>query len=133
MDDQAIHVLLVEDDDAHAMLVQKSFQGTNERGTIDRVCDGVEAVAYVQRQGEYQDRPRPNVILLDLELPRMHGHEVLRTLKADDDFRMIPVVVLSARDAEENEKRVLEGGAIAFFQKPADNDSLLATIRGAIG
>jgi CheY-like chemotaxis protein len=81
MHDQAIHLLLVEDEDAHAMIVERSFLGSGVRATIDRVHDGVEAVAYVRRQGEFQDRPRPGLILLDLKLPRMHGHEVLRTLR----------------------------------------------------
>jgi CheY-like chemotaxis protein len=74
MHDQAIHLLLVEDEDAHAMLVERSFSGSGDRVTMDRVHDGVEAVAYVRRQGAFQNRPRPGLILLDLELPRMHGH-----------------------------------------------------------
>ncbi|MEX2286315.1 MAG: response regulator [Planctomycetaceae bacterium] len=120
MDDQAVHVLLVEDEDAHAMIVEKSFRGSNERGTIDRVRDGVQALAYVQRQGEYQDRPRPNVILLDLKLPRMDGHEVLRTLKADGDLRMIPVVVLTTSDAEEDRRKAYSLHANSYLVKPTD-------------
>ena len=120
MHDQAVHLLLVEDDDAHAMLVERSVLGSGERVTMDRVHDGVEAVAYVRRQGEFQDRPRPDLILLDLKLPRMHGHEVLRTLKADDDLKMIPVVVLTTSDAEQDRHKAYSLHANGYLVKPTD-------------
>jgi len=120
MPDQAVHLLLVEDDDAHAMLVERSVLGSGERVTMDRVHDGVEAVAYVRRQGEFQNRPRPDLILLDLELTRMHGHEVLRTLKADDDLKLIPVVVLTTSDAEQDRRKAYGLHANGYLVKPTD-------------
>ena len=120
MDDQTMHVLLVEDEDAHAMIMEKSFRRADRPGTMDRVCDGVQAVAYVRRRGEYQQRPRPDVILLDLNLPRMGGHEVLRTLKADDDLKTIPVVVLTTSDAEEDRHRAYAFHANSYLVKPTD-------------
>ena len=120
MHDQAVHLLLVEDEDAHAMIVEKSLRGTNDRGTIDRVRDGAEALAYVRRQGEFQNCPRPDLILLDLKLPRMHGHEVLRTLKADDDLKMIPVVVLTTSDAEQDRRMAYGLHANGYLVKPTD-------------
>ena len=107
MNDPPLHVLLVEDDDAHAMMVEKGFRSADKNGTIDRVCDGLEAIAYVKRQGEYRMRPRPKVILLDLKLPRMDGHGVLRVLKADDELKSIPVVVLTTSDADKDARRLI--------------------------
>ena len=118
--DKAVHLLLVEDKDAHAMLVERSLLGGGGRTTMDRVHDGVEAVAYVRRLGEFQNRPRPELILLDLELPRMHGHEVLRTLKADDDLKMIPVVVLTTSDAEQDRRKAYDLHANSYLVKPTE-------------
>src|SRR5437867_13440165 len=120
MNDEAVHLLLVEDDDAHAMIVERSFLGIGGRATMDRVHDGVEAVGYVRRQGEFQIRPRLGLILLDLKLPRMHGHEVLRTLKADDDLKMIPVVVLTSSDAEQDRRKAYGLHANGYLVKPTD-------------
>ena len=120
MNNQAVRLLLVEDDDAHAMIVERCLLGSGDRVTMDRVHDGVEAVAYVRRQGAFQNRPRPGLILLDLELPRMHGHEVLRTLKADDDLKMIPVVVLTTSDAEQDRRKAYGLHANGYLVKPTD-------------
>ena len=120
MHDQAVHLLLVEDEDAHAMIVQRSVLGSGERVTMARVHDGVQAVAYVRRQGEFQNRPPLDLILLDLELPGMHGHEVLRTLKADDDLKMIPVVVLTTSDAEQDRRKAYGLHANSYLVKPTD-------------
>jgi chemotaxis family two-component system response regulator Rcp1 len=120
MHDHVVHLLLVEDDDAHAMFVERSFVGGGGRATMDRVHDGVEAVAYVRRLGEFQNRPRPDLILLDLNLPRMNGHEVLRTFKADDDLKMIPVVILTTSDAEQDRRQAYGLHANGYLVKPTD-------------
>lgn len=88
--------------------------------------DGMGAIAAARREN-------PDLVLLDIGLPAGDGYVVLERMRKNTALSTIPVVVLSARDAEENEKRALEEGAIAFLQKPADNESLLAAIRGAIG
>ncbi|MEX2308578.1 MAG: response regulator [Pirellulales bacterium] len=120
MHDEAIHLLLVEDEDAHAMLVERSLLGSGEPATMDRVHDGVEAVAYVRRQGEFQNRPRPDLILLDLKLPRMDGHQVLRTLKGDDRFKMIPVVILTTSESETDVCEAYRLHANSYLVKPVD-------------
>ena len=120
MDDPPLHVLLVEDDDVHAMMVEKGFRAADKNGTIDRVCDGLEAVAYVKRQGEYRKRPRPSMILLDLKLPRMDGHGVLRVLKADDELKSIPVVVLTTSDADKDVAETYRLHANSYLVKPAN-------------
>jgi len=88
--------------------------------------DGMGAIATARRES-------PDLVLLDIGLPAGNGYVVLDRLRKNTSLSGIPVVVLSARDAEENEKLALEEGAIAFFQKPADNESLIAAIRSAIG
>ena len=120
MHDQAVHLLLVEDEDAHAMIIERSVLGSGERATMARVHDGVQALDYVRRQGEFQNRPPLDLILLDLELPGMHGHEVLRTLKADDDLKMIPVVVLTTSDAEQDRRKAYGLHANSYLVKPTD-------------
>jgi CheY-like chemotaxis protein len=116
----AFHVLLIEDDDAHAMIVEKGFRSAAVRGTIERVRDGAEGVAYVKRDGAFADRPRPQLILLDLKLPRMDGHQVLQTLKADDDFRAIPVVVLTTSDTDTDAQRAYSLHANSYLVKPVN-------------
>ena len=90
------------------------------RGTIDRVRDGVEGVAYVKREGAYADRPRPQLILLDLKLPRMDGHQVLRILKGDDDFNTIPIVVLTTSDADNDAHQAYSLHANSYLVKPVN-------------
>jgi len=118
MDHQPLHILLVEDDDVHATIVQRGFRSTGNDGTIDRVADGVDAVAYVRRQGAYQDRPQPDMILLDLKLPRMDGHDVLRTLKNDAQWKWIPVVILTTSDAPKDVLEAYRCHANSYLIKP---------------
>lgn len=102
------------------MMVEKSFRAADKNSTIDRVCDGLRAIAYVKRQGEYRERRRPSVILLDLKLPRMDGHEVLRTLKADDELKSIPVVVLTTSDSDKDVCEAYRLHANSYLVKPAN-------------
>ena len=117
---KSLHILLIEDDDTHAMIVEKGFQTAGGLGTIDRVRDGVEGVAYVKREGAYADRPRPQLILLDLKLPRMDGHQVLRILKSDDHFKTIPIVVLTTSDADNDADQAYSLHANSFLVKPVN-------------
>jgi CheY-like chemotaxis protein len=129
MHDSPFHVLLVEDDDGHAMIVEKGFRWAGQPGTIDRVCDGVEAVAYVKRQGHYHDRPRPHLILLDLKLPRMDGHQVLQILKGDDHFKTMPIVVLTTSDADDDAHQAYSLHANSYLVKPVNFDEFRQLIR----
>ena len=129
MHDPPLHVLLVEDDDCHAMIIEKGFRSAERPATIDRVCDGVEAVAYVKRQGIYRDRPRPHLILLDLKLPRMDGHQVLRILKGDDHFKTMPIVVLTTSDADNDAHQAYSLHANSYLVKPTNFDEFCQLIR----
>jgi CheY-like chemotaxis protein len=115
-----IHFLLVEDDDDHAELMMRTLRKHRLRNTIDRVPDGMEAMAYLRRQASYADRPRPGIILLDLNMPRLSGHEVLRQVKEDTDLRTIPVVILTTSDAETDRVRCYTHHANSYLVKPVD-------------
>ncbi len=97
-----IDVLLVEDDPGDALMTQEAFEHHKIRNTLHVVKDGVEALEFLRREGRYADAPRPGLILLDLNLPRMDGREVLAAVKEDAELRSIPVVVLTTSEAEED-------------------------------
>lgn len=112
--------LLVEDNDAHAKLVMLQFRSMGDSLVIDRVDDGEDALAYLRREGGYAAKERPDVILLDLKLPKLNGHEVLRQLKADEDLRGIPVVVLTTSQAERDMAEAYREHANSYLVKPFD-------------
>ena len=120
MSPRLLHFLLVEDDDDHAEIVTRTFRQNHIGNTIDRVADGVQALQYVRRQGAYAGRPRPDVILLDLNLPKVDGHEVLDAIKSDPDLKCIPVVVLTTSDAETDRAKAYEHHANSYVVKPVD-------------
>ena len=124
-----IDVLLVEDDPGDALMTQEAFEHHKIRNTLHVVKDGVEALAFLRREGEYADAPRPGLILLDLNLPRKDGREVLAEVKADADLRHIPVVVLTTSDAEEDILRSYSLHANAYVTKPVDFDRFIEVVR----
>jgi CheY-like chemotaxis protein len=113
-------VLLVEDDPGDVLLTRDSFDDCHLGLNLHVVSDGEEALSFLQRAGEFAGVPRPALILLDLNLPRRGGLEVLSELKADDDLRAIPVVVLTTSQAEADIVRSYELHANAYVIKPID-------------
>ena len=99
------HFLLVEDDPSHAELVRLCLAASPPEVTVDHVSDGAAALAYLRRQGEYVDAPRPDLVLLDLKLPKLDGHEVLEQVKSDDALATIPIVVLTTSASESDRAR----------------------------
>lgn len=123
-----INVLLVEDDPGDVLMTREAFEEfLNNR--LDVVNDGVEAIAFLRRQEPYQDAPAPDLILLDLNLPRRDGREVLAEIKADPSLRHIPIVVLTTSAAEEDILRSYQLHANAYVTKPVDFDSFIKAIR----
>jgi CheY-like chemotaxis protein len=121
MSHKPVHFLLVEDDDDHAELVAialKAENGTSK--TVDRVSNGEEALAYLRKQGKYVSKPRPTVVLLDLKLPRVDGHDVLAAMKADPELRSIPVVVLTTSQSQEDKVKAYGNYANSYLAKPMD-------------
>jgi CheY-like chemotaxis protein len=117
-----IEILLVEDDPGDVMLIRESFADHKVGNVLSVVNDGVEAMAYLRREGEYADRARPDLIVLDLNLPRKNGNEVLAEIKSDPELTMIPVVVLTTSEAEEDIRRSYQLHANAYISKPVDFD-----------
>jgi len=122
-------VLLVEDDEADAHLIRLAFKKSRLRADLHHVVDGVDALAFLQRADDrFRDAPRPHLILLDLNMPRMDGHELLTRIKADEDLRAIPVVVLTTSDVEREVRTSYAAGAAGYIVKPAEIDELIASI-----
>lgn len=117
---QPIEILLVEDNPGDARLTLEAMRDAKVRNRIHVVEDGIEAMAFLRRQGRFGDAPRPDLILLDLNLPRMDGREVLSEVKSDPDLRRIPVVVLSTSQAEEDVIRAYDLHANCYVTKPMD-------------
>lgn len=121
-------VLLVEDNPGDVRLTQEAFREVG--GTIDLevVTDGVEGVAFLNREGQYAEKPKPDLILLDLNLPKWNGRQVLEKIKADDSLRLTPVVVLTTSTASADVLASYGLQANCFINKPVDFDSFFLII-----
>jgi CheY-like chemotaxis protein len=124
-----IDVLLVEDDPGDTLMIREAFAENKLRNRLSCVADGVEALAFLRREGDYAEAPRPDLVLLDLNLPRKDGREVLAEIKADGQLRTIPVVVLTTSEAEEDILRSYDLHANAYVTKPVDFDRFINVVR----
>lgn len=124
-----LDVLLVEDDPGDVLMVQEVFEDHGLGGHLDVVNDGAAALQFLRREGPYADARRPDVVLLDLNLPKLGGREVLEQVKADPSLGSIPVVVLTTSAAEEDVLRAYTAHANAYVTKPVDWDEFTAAIR----
>lgn len=122
MNDKLVHFLLVEDDDNHAHLIVRSLEGARVRNLVERVADGEQALKYLRREAPFNDKKRPDVVLLDLKLPRLDGHEVLKAIKEDPDIAAIPVVIMTTSEAETDLAKAYEHHANSYLVKPIDFD-----------
>ncbi|GAA3034976.1 response regulator [Actinokineospora globicatena] len=123
-----IDVLLVEDDEGDVIMVREAFEQRGPATRLHVVNDGIEAVAFLRRAEGYADAPRPDLILLDLNMPRMDGREVLAEVKADPALTAIPVVVLTTSAAQEDILSSYSLYANAYITKPADLDEFLDAV-----
>jgi CheY-like chemotaxis protein len=124
-----VDVLLVEDDDGDVLMTKEAFEHHKIRNNLHVVNDGEQALQFLRREGEYADAPKPGLILLDLNLPRRDGREVLAELKNDPELRLIPVVVLTTSEAEEDIVRSYALHANAYVSKPVDFVRFIEVIR----
>ncbi|HEV3045813.1 MAG TPA: response regulator [Solirubrobacteraceae bacterium] len=129
MNGNGLSVLLVEDDPGDVLLVREAFAGRRGEDSLSVVGDGVQALAFVRSEGDYADAPRPDLVLLDLNLPRKNGREVLAEIKGDRQLATIPVVVLTTSEAEEDILRSYELHANAYVTKPVDLDRFISAVR----
>ncbi|WP_144123806.1 response regulator [Catellatospora sichuanensis] len=124
-----IEVLLVEDDPGDVLMTREAFEEYKMRNTLHVVSDGVEALAYLRREGAFAEANTPDLILLDLNLPRRDGREVLREIKNDPDLCRIPVVVLTTSQAEEDVLRSYQLHANAYVAKPVDFERFISVVK----
>lgn len=128
-----IEILLVEDNPGDVRLTQEGLRDAKVNNRIVVVGDGMEALAYLRQEGEYARAILPGLILLDLNLPRMNGFEVLNVIKADDHLKCIPVVVLTTSQAEQDILRSYNLYANAYVVKPIDLDQFANAIKAIEG
>jgi chemotaxis family two-component system response regulator Rcp1 len=114
----SIEVLLVEDSPGDARLTKEAFQDANSAVHINVVADGIEAMEFLKHQGKYADAPRPDLILLDLNLPRMDGREVLAQIKSDSSLKTIPTIILSTSEAKADIETSYQLQANCYLAKP---------------
>ena len=128
-DGEMVDVLLVEDDAGDALIVREAFEYHKVRNKLHVVTDGEQALRFVRREGEFADAPRPGLIMLDLNLPRRAGTEVLAEIKADPSLCVIPVVILTTSRSEEDVLRSYSLHANAYVSKPVEFEQFMDAIR----
>lgn len=124
-----IEILLVEDNPGDARLTQEALREGRVSNRLTVVPDGVEAMAYLRKEGRYAAAVQPDLILLDLNLPRKDGREVLEEIKDDDHLKMIPVVVLTSSSAEQDVLRTYGLHANCYVTKPVDLDQFMGAVK----
>ncbi|GGM32040.1 two-component system response regulator [Micromonospora sonchi] len=124
-----IEVLLVEDDPGDVLMTREAFEEHKLRNRLNVVSDGTEALAYLRREGQHADAVLPDLILLDLNLPRRDGREVLEEIKKDEQLCRIPVVVLTTSEAHEDILRSYQLHANAYVTKPVDFERFITVVR----
>ena len=125
----AIEILLVEDNPGDVRLTREALRDGKVQNRLSVVPDGVEAMAFLRREGAYANAPRPDLILLDLNLPRKNGREVLAEVKSDPDLLRIPVIVLTTSGDDQDVLRAYEYHANCYITKPVDLEQFLAVVR----
>jgi CheY-like chemotaxis protein len=124
-----IEILLVEDNPGDARLTEEALKEGKVRNNLHHVRDGVEAMQFLLREGEHKDKPRPDLVLLDLNLPRKDGREVLADMRKNPDLKTIPVVVLTTSEAEQDVVRTYELCANCYITKPVDLEKFITIVR----
>lgn len=124
-----IQILLVEDNEGDILLTLEAFKELKVKSKVDVVKDGAEAIQFLKKQGEYVDRPIPQLILLDINMPRKNGFEVLEFIKSDSQLRSIPVVMLTTSSSESDIVSCYEKSANCFITKPLDFGKFLEVVK----
>jgi two-component system, chemotaxis family, response regulator Rcp1 len=124
-----VEVLLVEDSPGDVRLTQEALCGTNRSIHLHVASDGVEAMAFLRHEGEYVHAPRPDLILLDLNVPKMDGRDVLAQIKTDDSLKAIPTIVLTTSDADADVLKSYELQANCYLNKPVQLDEFESVVK----
>ena len=126
---EPIHILLVDDDPADVRLTQEALKEHKVYCQTAIASDGIEALAYLRREGQYADAARPDIILLDLNMPRKDGREVLQEIKTDSDLKRIPVVIMTTSNADQDVLQSYNLGANCYIVKPVDLGQLTTIVK----
>ena len=126
---EVVDILLVEDNEGDARLAKEAMRDSKIRNTLHHVVDGEEAMAFLRKQGKYSAAPRPDLILLDLNLPKKDGRQVLAEIKDDEDLKRIPVVILTVSSAEEDVLKAYNLHANCYITKPIDLSQFMKVVR----
>lgn len=129
MTDQRVEILLVEDNEDDIVIIQESFAEAKLVNVLDTVRDGEEALAYLRREGRYKKTHRPRLVVLDINMPKINGFEVLERMKADPVLRQIPVIMLTMSEREEDIAFAYSNGACSYIRKPVDLDRLKNVVK----
>lgn len=125
MHNQPVQILLVEDNEDDVIMTMESFEEVNLTNVVNVVQDGEEAMTYLRREGKYKEALLPGLILLDINMPKKNGFEVLQEIKADPALRHIPVIILTTSDREEDIVNSYANGACSFIPKPVGFDNFI--------
>jgi two-component system, chemotaxis family, response regulator Rcp1 len=130
MSNAAFSILIAEDNPTDVMIMREAMQGAKMALELHVVEDGVQALQFLRRMGAYKTSPRPDLILLDLNMPRKNGHEVLAEIKLDPQLKHIPVVMLTTSQAEDDLARAYANHVNCYIRKPVDFESFVEVVRG---
>ena len=128
-DDKPVEILLVEDNPGDARLAFEALREAKVRNNLNWVANGVDAMAFLRREGRYAAAVRPDLVLLDLNLPKKDGREVLAEIKNDEQLRRIPVVILTTSQAEEDIARAYHLNANSYITKPVDLEQFIRVVQ----
>lgn len=123
------NILLIEDNPGDVRLTQEAFKEGKKKVNLEVVMDGVEAIKYLKQEDQFKDKPVPDLVLLDLNLPKWDGREVLKEIKTDEKLKRIPVVVLTTSNAEQDIIHSYDLHANCFINKPVDFDNFFDIVR----
>jgi two-component system, chemotaxis family, response regulator Rcp1 len=124
-----VEILLIEDSPSDAALTVQALEGGKIANNLTRVVDGVEAMSLLRKEGPYVNTPRPDLIMLDLNLPRMDGREVLKELKSDPSLRLIPIIVLTTSHADKDILQSYRLNANCYITKPVDFQQFIDVVK----
>ena len=126
---RTVEILLVDDNIGDVVLMKEALKGAEFPNRVSVVRDGCEALEFLRRTGKFASASRPDLILLDINMPRKNGCEVLEEVRSDEDLRLIPIVILTSSEAEDDIRRSYELGANCFVTKPADLDEMVRVVQ----